>query len=125
MVLMNCLAVICLIIWVAAAKVESLAKKGIIESSELFGTHISFIRSPDKGTQYFYLVHPQGWVNSEILVKEGDILKFEASGKVNLMLDDIIRSINDRRGVESKLGGELPEKKFTKDDIYMMSLISN
>ncbi len=90
-----------------------------IQSLEVSPSHIKFARAgPSSADEYLVLVHPQGFVGTKIEIRQGDRIKIQASGKVNLMLDGIVSSITKRKGYEGKKAQNiLPEKKLTKLEI--------
>ena len=80
---------------------------------------IVFSQSTKTGEEYLAIVHPQGWQETGIAVKEGDTLKFEAGGDINIDLGGLVRSIARRHDIEEKLiareakAGRWPQEKNT------------
>lgn len=57
---------------------------------------------PGGGHEYLLVVHPQGWQETAISVKEGDTLTFEAGGNVYIDLGGLNRSLETRYKLEDE-----------------------
>ena len=66
------------------------------------GTSIEFVSSQENVRYYTLLVHPRGWIDSRIRVKEGDKLTITASGSINLALGGLIESFQKMSSIQDQ-----------------------
>lgn len=55
------------------------------------------------GHEYLVVIHPQGWQETAISVKQGDTLTFDAGGKIYIDLGGLNESLKLRRQLEEQL----------------------
>jgi hypothetical protein len=87
---------------------------------------IVFAQETKHGAEYLAIVHPQGWQETGIAVKEGDNLSFEAGGDINIDLGGLVHSIARRHEIEEniigreKRAGRWPKERdtFSPDDRF-------
>ncbi len=115
-----------LAIWAGMSVVfSSLSKRGF--TSVVLSKSSIKLEAPNMEDEYqfFVLVHPQGLINTQIEVSSGDKLKIQASGKINLRLEDIIKSVSIRKEIEWEIRSEnpkmaLPESLFDSSHVFEM-----
>jgi hypothetical protein len=85
-------------------------------------------RSSDYETEYVVVIHPQGWQETGIQVRQGDILRLLAEGSVAIDLQGLVESVNRRIKLEKdarKLAERrhqdvnrlLPERQWNSSEI--------
>jgi hypothetical protein len=112
-------------IWVAAREVPKETAKITIGPADILFTQVT-----KTGREYLVIVYPQGWQETAIQVAEGDTLTFEAGGYVQIDLQGLIDSVEERRKAEDRVveqekrlgrwegekGTFHPEQHFTKEE---------
>ncbi len=100
-------------------------------SFSAFGTGVVMesIGESDRRLEYLIMVHPRGWQSTRIQVNPGDSVIFEATGSVQISLNSIVESVEQRYRIERVLGqalnvagGELPEDVMTSEQIDSLAL---
>ena len=77
--------------------------------------HILFERhASEYETDYMVVIHPQGWQETGIQVKEGDILRISADGSVAIDLQGLVTSVNRRNKLEYRARKATPPAKWNK-----------
>lgn len=96
----------------------------------LGSSQVLLTQTTKQGTEYLVVVHPQGWQETGIQVREGDTLHFHAYGSVHVDLGGLVNSVQERIKAEDRIvaaerklgkweeekGVFLPERHFTEDE---------
>lgn len=126
------------VLMICTAGVSARLLVWIWKSSGLTATSVEISSSPklileqvtDRGREYFLIVQPHGWMNSGILLEDGDEVEFQAQGQVNITYNTLNDHILLRRRIELRLSEErrrgefgpipdsvwLPERHYTDAD---------
>jgi hypothetical protein len=121
----------------AVTYVTVVRASGAVRSELRFGAldgTILFPNAPDNSGSAWTVVHPNGWLNSEVQVKLGDRLDFLAGGRVNVDLDGAVALARLRHSLEERASRRkhdvrlqprysfsLPEDLLSSDEIEMLS----
>lgn len=77
-------------------KMESVSEIDVMSGKVLFQ------KSFDGKSEYLTIVHPQGWQDTDIMVKKGDHIKIVSGGKITVDLAGIVETVNKRKEIEKK-----------------------
>lgn len=61
------------------------------------------VRTSREGSDYLVVIDPQGWQETGIQVAEGDRVDFEAGGRVQIDLQPLNHSIEERREISDRI----------------------
>lgn len=67
---------------------------------------ILFSQPTKNGQEYVVVVAPQGWQETGISVKEGDTVKFEVGGRVNIDLEGLNLALDARHAADNRIMNE-------------------
>ena len=91
------MAAVCLILWVLVWGIWRVLPNTTSSQMSIGPGGILLAQTTGSGAVYIAVVDPQGWEETGIQVTEGDVLNFEAYGKVQPDLRDLNYSIEARR----------------------------
>ncbi len=117
-------ALLCLIAWFFAWSALHSIPRGTSQISIGPGG-VLVTQTTKEGTEYLVVIHPEGWQETGIQVTEGDILDFEAYGSIQVDLEGLVHSVEERLKAEKrvidrekKLGRWEREKGFFRPEPY-------
>lgn len=93
---------LCVIAWCFTWGVLRTTPRGTSQIS-LGPNGILVTQTTKEGAEYLVEIYPQGWQETAIQVAEGDTLNFEARGNVQIDLEGLVESVEERLKAEDRV----------------------